>query len=391
MEGIFEKLKKLREDEATEGDDVDEVCFVMRNDSDCEGSSSENEVGPEEGDEGEGSLSPFNESGVFAKLKKLKAEEEKGGESDVDEIVYVMAHESDSEGEGVEETGDDKKETEKETEKETDEDTKDADNEGETEEEEKKRAEKKAERKARKAEKIKLKKEKKRAEREAKEAAKKASAKDDDGSESDDDDETLAALKQWDNSKSMAEEKIAETATQSLSVYVSQISYDATEDDVRKHFLDANCNVSSVRLVYNKRDGNSFRGVAFVDVSDKDSFDKALDLSNKEGPKGRKIKVLPTKTEAELSNIVRERETRLFNMRREGKELRDEIRGNAKGSKKTRRDKGEKRKRGGGDTDAKGKDGEPKKNSKKDEEGDHTLTKKQRARKAAILAQRRRR
>ena len=32
----------------------------------------------------------------------------------------------------------------------------------------------------------------------------------------------------------MAEEKIAEKATQSLSVYVSQISYDATEEDVRK-------------------------------------------------------------------------------------------------------------------------------------------------------------
>ena len=39
------------------------------------------------------------------------------------------------------------------------------------------------------------------------------------------------------------------------SVYVSQLSFQATEDDIRSFFEDAGCDVDSIRLIYHKKDG----------------------------------------------------------------------------------------------------------------------------------------
>ena len=179
-------------------------------------------------------------------------------------------------------------------------------------------------------------------------------------------------------------------------------------------------------MVYNKNDGNSFRGVAFVDVKDEDSFGKALALHNEKGPGGRKVQVRPTKTTAELADIVRKRESFLVNKKKEAKEMRDEMhgeggggggdggkssskanknkkrklarekkaaaeggKGNGGDGKKEKKEKKEKMETGKGEKKETGK-GDKKEKGDKDSE-EYKLNKKQRARKAAILASKRRR
>jgi RNA recognition motif-containing protein len=93
-------------------------------------------------------------------------------------------------------------------------------------------------------------------------------------------------------------------ASKLLSLHVTQLSFEATDYDIRTAFVKQGCAVTSVRLVYDQ-DGThkTFRGVAFVDVQDEDSYKKALKL-DRSYLQGRRINVRPTKTKTELANIV---------------------------------------------------------------------------------------
>jgi RNA recognition motif-containing protein len=88
------------------------------------------------------------------------------------------------------------------------------------------------------------------------------------------------------------------------SLHVTQLSFETTDYDIRTAFVQKGCAVSSVRLVYDRDGGHrTFRGVAFVDVADEESYRKALEL-DRTVLQGRKINVRPTRSKTELANIV---------------------------------------------------------------------------------------
>ncbi|KAK4790757.1 hypothetical protein SAY86_018061 [Trapa natans] len=70
-------------------------------------------------------------------------------------------------------------------------------------------------------------------------------------------------------------------------IYVGNLSWDITEEDLRK-FLSG-CNISSIRFGLDKETGE-FRGYAHVDFSDSDSMNMALKL-NQKVLYGRPVKV----------------------------------------------------------------------------------------------------
>jgi len=336
MESIFDKLKKLRKLEEEYDSDIDEVvCGVREYDSD-----DELEEGGSMEDGNEGSIRRGRTLSVDEINQKLVKLRDNDDDDYDDEIVGVpMGYYLDTDGEEEEEGVEEEEKKEKDESASKDESTSKDDpaspldvlppNDEEKEKERKERKERKR-----------LKKEAKKKEKEASKKRKKMEEEEDKDEEGaadsdDDDDETLKALQRWEAEKASKEDEMAKAAStkQAMSVYVSQISYDATESDVRDLFTSSSINVTSVRLVYNKNDGNSFRGVAFVDVKDEEDFGKALGMSGKP-LKGRNIKVMPTKSTAELAVIVKEREKRLGDIKREGRELRDEIEGKKGGEKK---------------------------------------------------------
>ena len=91
------------------------------------------------------------------------------------------------------------------------------------------------------------------------------------------------------------------------SLHVTQLSYDATDYDIRDLFISKGCLVTSVRLVYTNRDSETlirkFKGVAFVDVADEASFALAAEL-HRTYHLGRRINVRPTLSRDELACIA---------------------------------------------------------------------------------------
>ena len=98
-----------------------------------------------------------------------------------------------------------------------------------------------------------------------------------------------------------------DTQQQTYSLHVTQLSYDATDYDIRDLFLTKGCLVTSVRLVYTDRDPTTlirkFKGVAFVDVADQASYDLASQL-HRTYHLGRRINVRPTLSRDELTRIA---------------------------------------------------------------------------------------
>eukprot|EP00984_Skeletonema_dohrnii_P022461 scaffold11577_cov86-Skeletonema_dohrnii-CCMP3373.AAC.3 len=223
------------------------------------------------------------------------------------------------------------------------------------------------------------------------------------------------------------------TTRQVFSLHLTKVPYEATQTDIRCAFSEKGCYVTSVRLVYDRKANGerNFRGVAFVDLGDEASFQKGLALH---GTKflGNKynVNVRPTKSKGELTEIVRKTQEKVAMLIARSKEKEREERASnpeayeaKKEAKKDKKDK-KKRKRGGnsepndGDTphtkkskiERKGhspkqksnntvvsnkesnkstpkKEGEPKKkhSKSKSKKADVKLTKKQRAKKAAVI------
>lgn len=87
-------------------------------------------------------------------------------------------------------------------------------------------------------------------------------------------------------------------------LYVGNLSWDVTEDDLRKLFSD--CNISSIRFGTDKETGE-FKGYAHVDFSDSLSLSLALKLDQKtvlERPVRIRCAVPKRKMETPLSNIA---------------------------------------------------------------------------------------
>merc|ERR1711899_19980 len=77
------------------------------------------------------------------------------------------------------------------------------------------------------------------------------------------------------------------------SVYVGNVDYGATAEELEQHFHDCG-SINRVTILCNKYDGNP-KGFAYVEFADKDSTDTAMALDDSLF-RGRQIKVMPKRT-----------------------------------------------------------------------------------------------
>jgi hypothetical protein len=127
-----------------------------------------------------------------------------------------------------------------------------------------------------------------------------------------------------------------------FSLHITNLPYNATKSEMMQVFLDKGCRVTSARMVFNyhtsrsrrdndKKNGgfqnsNGFTGVAFVDFADKKSYMLGLDMDKMiwgqtpeqkpeqqygRGWKRRRINIRPTKTKEELAQIVAQTKEKL--------------------------------------------------------------------------------
>ncbi|GAX20446.1 hypothetical protein FisN_22Hh012 [Fistulifera solaris] len=116
----------------------------------------------------------------------------------------------------------------------------------------------------------------------------------------------LAAAAAWADHEDPTTPNRSSTRPKKLSLHITQIPYECSELDIRSHFAAKGCAVRFVRMVYDETGGKGkqFRGVAFCDVADEQSYELALKEIHRSRLLGRKINVRPTRTREELSNIV---------------------------------------------------------------------------------------
>jgi hypothetical protein len=175
------------------------------------------------------------------------------------------------------------------------------------------------------------------------------------------------------------------------SLHITNLPYNATKPEIMRYFMQKGCDISSTRLVYNHHVSrgdkkmlpkSGFTGVAFIDFENEESYNKALEMdkqpwidendSSKDHEKNdgrgwrrRRINVRPTKTKEELAQIVENTKQRLATARKE----RDD-------PEKSESNKKIKRSRNDNGTETP---------SQKKRKTNRKLTKKEKARKAAIL------
>jgi RNA recognition motif-containing protein len=123
-----------------------------------------------------------------------------------------------------------------------------------------------------------------------------------------DTDSLAVAAAQWAAEKEATSEQQPSLSARGQRV-MSVPTFVAKKEDVLSlhitQFSEQGCSISSLRMVFDKGQGGTrlFRGVAFIDVYDKASYDSALTL-HKSRLLGRKINVRPTKSKEVLSSIV---------------------------------------------------------------------------------------
>lgn len=74
-----------------------------------------------------------------------------------------------------------------------------------------------------------------------------------------------------------------------MNIYVGNLAYAATEDDIRSAFAEFGT-VSSVNLIIDKFSGQS-KGFGFVEMPDNSEADQAIKALNDRALKGRNMKV----------------------------------------------------------------------------------------------------
>lgn len=179
-----------------------------------------------------------------------------------------------------------------------------------------------------------------------------------------------------------------DTPSQPLSLHVTQLSFQATDYQVRSFFVEHGCTVTSVRLVYDTSiNTKTFRGVAFVDVADDDSYQQALKL-NRSTLLGRRINVRPTRTKRELASIVQRTRQVVAEKIHSQKESKDkEVGDNDKSNnkKRKRKDPNEKQSSIKRRSNKKSTKKKHKRTPTTKDGNDRKLTKKERNRRAAII------
>lgn len=83
----------------------------------------------------------------------------------------------------------------------------------------------------------------------------------------------------------------------SLSVYIGNVDYATTEDELRDAFIDAG-DIARVTIIKNMKTGHP-KGAAFIEFSDKNGVDNALDMNGKH-VKGRPLMVTIKKPRPEF-------------------------------------------------------------------------------------------
>ena len=82
-----------------------------------------------------------------------------------------------------------------------------------------------------------------------------------------------------------------------MNIYVGNLSYEATQDDVRAAF-EAHGEVSTVSIIMDKMTGRS-RGFGFVEMPDQNAGTAAISALNLQEVKGRAMTVNEAKPKAE--------------------------------------------------------------------------------------------
>ena len=85
-----------------------------------------------------------------------------------------------------------------------------------------------------------------------------------------------------------------------MNIYVGNLSYEATQDDLRQAF-EAHGEVSSVSIIMDKMSGRS-RGFGFVEMPDKSQGEAAIRALNLQEVRGRAMTVNEAKPKTEGSN-----------------------------------------------------------------------------------------
>ncbi len=225
------------------------------------------------------------------------------------------------------------------------------------------------------------------------------------------------------NPASISPVRERKTQRASYSLHITNLPYDATQLSIHKAFTAKGCKVMSTRPVFSyhvsrkdkelKSKGqaqgpkNGFTGVAFIDVADEESYKKALDMDKmvwvKDGEKGeeedskkgrgwrrRRINVRPTRTKEELADIVSRTKEKLEKQKEAKKEDRRNSRSSESANDIPARKRYKKDDGTGKSTKRQlGKDDEKDENKPKRHKPKGKLTKKERARKAAILQSKR--
>lgn len=85
-----------------------------------------------------------------------------------------------------------------------------------------------------------------------------------------------------------------------MNIYVGNLSYEATQDDLRQAF-EAHGEVSSVSIIMDKMTGRS-RGFAFVEMPDKSQAEAAIRTLNLQEVRGRAMTVNEARPKADGGN-----------------------------------------------------------------------------------------
>ncbi len=85
-----------------------------------------------------------------------------------------------------------------------------------------------------------------------------------------------------------------------VNIYVGNLSYEATQDDLR-HAFEAHGEVSSVSIIMDKMTGRS-RGFGFVEMPDNGAGQAAVSALNLQEIRGRAMTVNEAKPKAQGSN-----------------------------------------------------------------------------------------
>lgn len=85
-----------------------------------------------------------------------------------------------------------------------------------------------------------------------------------------------------------------------MNIYVSNLSFNVQDEDLRSYFADYG-EVSSAKVITDKETGRS-RGFGFVEMSDNAAAQKAVTELNGATVDGRSIKVSEAKPREERSN-----------------------------------------------------------------------------------------